>query len=323
MQTFKPTDNCHVAFDQRCGRLNDPHVRALAWLLLAPDLLDAHAPQWRDKIATIPTYLLDRIDDWLESLDRQPDALHHYLDLQPFARLGRYAEQLMAFFFEQKGVLVAHGVQVRSGKNSTIGEFDFLLRLNERLVHWEFATKFYLLECSGLGDDANYFVGPNLADTLGAKMHKILERQLLLSMHPAAQIHLPEAVFSAQALVKGWLFYPKNELQRSSLFGTSATHCRGFWCTYSEIGSLSADRYAILSRLRWLAPAKVDVRETMNRETLLSYLAEYFTDNTMPVMVALFDINDELALETSRGFVVPDDWSARAGLRVKPEHRSV
>lgn len=322
MQTLKSADNFHTQFHQRCGGLNDPHVRALAWLLLAPDLLDTHAPQWRDKIATLPAYLLDGVDEWLQNLDRQPDVLHRYLDLQPFARLGRYAEKLMAFFLEEKGVLFAHGIQVRAGKNSTIGEFDFLLWINEQLIHWEFATKFYLLEASGAGDDADYFVGPNLADTLGAKMHKILDRQLLLSTHPAAQIHLPEPVSCARALVKGWLFYPDDEFQKVSLFGTSATHCRGFWCTFSEAMSLNAQRYAILPRLQWLAPAKLPAQQTMDRQALQSYLAEYFIDDTKPVLVVLLEINGDMALETSRGFIVPDDWRTRVGQRVKLTHPS-
>lgn len=295
-------------------------MRALAWLLFAPDLLDVHAPQWSGKIGTLPENLLDDVDDWLQHLDRQPDVLHSYLNLQAFARLGRYAEKLMAFFLEQKGVLFAHGVQVRAGKNSTIGEFDFLLRIKEQLIHWEFATKFYLLESSGAGEDADYFVGPNLADTLGAKMHKILDRQLLLSSHPAAQIHLPEPVSCAQALVKGWLFYPEDEMQQSSLFGTSAEHCRGFWCTFSETMNLNAERYAILPRLQWLAPAKLALQQTMDKQALQNYLAQYFIDDTMPVLVALLDVNGEIALETNRGFIVPDDWRTRAGQRVQLAH---
>ena len=322
VQTLKSANNFQTEFHQRCGGLNDPHVRALAWLLFAPDLLATHAPQWRGKIATLPAYLLDGVDEWLKNIDDQPDVLHRYLNLQPFARLGRYAEKLMAFFLEQKNVLFAHGVQVRAGKNSTIGEFDFLLRLHGQLVHWEFATKFYLLESNGAGDDADYFVGPNLADTLGAKMHKILDRQLLLSAHPAAKIHLPEPVSCAQALVKGWLFYPDLESPQASVFGTSPAHCRGFWCTFSEVMSLSAERYAILPRLQWLAPAKLPAQQTIDKQVLQSCLAEYFIENTMPVLVAQLEINGDTGVEVSRGFIVPDDWRSRAGQRVKLTHPS-
>jgi hypothetical protein len=316
VQTPESIDHFHTEFHQRCGGLSDAHVRALAWLLLAPDLLDTQAPQWSGRIATLPTYLLDGVDDWLRELDRQPDALHRYLNLQPFSRLGRYAEKLMAFFLEHKGVLYAHGVQVRAGKNSTIGEFDFLLRLDERLIHWEFATKFYLLESSGAGEDADYFVGPNLADTLGAKMHKIFDRQLLLSKHAAAQIHLPQAVSQAQAMVKGWLFYPLGQLQETGVFGTSPAHCRGFWCALADM-NLHAERYAILPRLQWLAPARLALSQTMNVQALQNHLTEYFMHDTMPVLVALLEVTDGGAFEKSRGFIVPDDWRTRAGQRIK------
>jgi hypothetical protein len=304
-------------FHERWGDLNDPHVRALAWLLYAPDLLDSHAAQWHGRIATLADTLPLHIDGWLHTLDRQPEALHRHLDLQPFARLGRYAEKLMAFYLEHQGMLVAHGVQVRADKNKTIGEFDFLLNINRQFVHWEFATKFYLLESTGCGHDADYFVGPNLADMLGAKMRKIFDQQLMLSQHPAAAQYLPEPVVLAQALVKGWLFYHDNVQGDAQTAGTSHMHCRGFWCSLSEASEIDAELYAILPRLDWLAPARLPVEQTMNRQTLLARLDEYFAGDTMPVMVALLQAKDGAAIETSRGFVVPDDWRTRAGYRTK------
>jgi hypothetical protein len=257
------------------------------------------------------------IDAWLHALDRQPQALHIYLGPQAFVRLGRYAEKLMAFHLAQQGVLLAHGVQVRSEKNNTIGEFDFLLRLDGRLVHWEFATKFYLLESSGHGHDADYFVGPNLADTLGAKMHKIFDRQLKLSEHPSSQAHLPEPVAAAQALVKGWLFYHEDQRHVYGV-GTSSGHCRGFWRPLSELACVDSERYAVLPRLDWLAPARLMPEQTMDALALQQVLREYFLVDRMPVMIALLDVVDGIALEKSRGFIVPDDWQARAGYRTRP-----
>jgi uncharacterized protein len=310
-------------FQRRWGHLNDVHVRSLAWLLDAPDLLDPQAPRWKGRLATLHGLVDDDIDNWLSELDRSPRALHDHLDIKPFARLGRYAEKLMSFYLLHRGILVAHGVQVIAEKNNTIGEFDFLLRMNGQLVHWEFATKFYLLESTGTGDDADYFVGPNLADTLGAKMHKIFERQLRLSEHPAAQALLPEPVTNAQALIKGWLFYQNEEddnAQSDQIFGTSSSHCRGFWCTLNDMAGRQAERYAVLPRLEWLAPAKLSLSQTMGRDSLRNYLEQHFIDDTMPVMIALMEINGDDAMETSRGFVVPNDWQTRAGQRVKLAH---
>ncbi len=250
-------------------------------------------------------------------LDGSPEQLHAYLDLQPFSRLGRYAEKLLAFYFQYRGTLIGHGVQVRAGQGGTIGEFDFLLRNGSALVHWEFATKFYLLEPTGSGREADYFIGPNLADTLGTKMRKILDRQLLLAQHPASRIHLPQPVASAQALIKGWLFYHENDVSPDRSLGVSEQHCRGFWCSLSELDSIAGERYAILPRLRWLAPAKLDWETVLDAPTLRETLAGHFDANTMPVMVAVVERDAGCAIETNRGFIVPEDWRFRARQRIR------
>jgi hypothetical protein len=303
-------------FHQRWGHLNDPHVRALAWLLDAPDLLDPAAPRWQGKIATLSNGINPEIAVWLATLDQEPQALHTYLNLQPFSRLGRYAEKLMAFYFQHQGMLVAHGIQVRAGKSDTVGEFDFILRQGGKLLHWEFATKFYLLETSGLGTEPDYFVGPNLADTLGAKMHKIIDRQLSLAQHPAAESYLPGAIDIAQALVKGWLFYHENNRIPTSAIGVAEHHCRGFWCSLDELMTVSSNRFAVLQRLSWLAPAKAAEETTLDMASLQAVLTNHFSQDSMPVLIALLEESKDGFVEFDRGFIVPNDWQSRAGERV-------
>lgn len=312
-----PIESCQARFHRRWQQLNDPHVRALAWLLDAPDLLDRQAPQWRGLIATLADVPDQSSVDWLAALDAAPEALHAYLDIGPYTRLGRYAEKLMAFYFQHQGTLFAHGIQVRADKKHTVGEFDFLLRQGDALLHLEFATKFYLLESSGVGLAADYFVGPNLVDTLGAKMRKILDRQLSLAQHPAAQIHLLYPVVAAQALVKGWLFYHADDPCASPSMGVSVAHCRGFWCAWSELQYESDLRYVILPRLSWLAPAKVRYEQTVSRQQLLESLQIHFAQDTMPVLVAALAERDGWMIEMRRGFIVPDDWRSRASVRVR------
>jgi uncharacterized protein len=304
-------------FHQHWKHLNDPDVRTLVWLLDSPGLLDPDAPQWQGKIAMLSPHAARDAADWLVELDRDPAALHEYLAVQPFTRLGRYAEKLLAFYFERQGVLAACGVQVRAAKNETIGEFDYLLNHAERLVHWEFATKLYLLESSGAGHEADYFVGPNLADTLGLKMRKILDRQLSLASHPAALPHLPAPVVAAQALVKGWLFYHDDDAEAGIPSGVMPGHCRGFWCALAELDTLSAERYVILPRLRWLAPVKTTAEQTLDRQALREALDAHFAQDSMPVLVALATLDGNMAYESDRGFIVPDDWRSRAGDRVR------
>jgi hypothetical protein len=303
-------------FHRRWNHLNDPHVRTLAWLLDAPDLLDPLAERWQGRVVSLGE-VGPAIRGWLTALDHAPASLHAHLGLQPFTRLGRYAEKLLAFYLAHLGVLFAHGVQVRSEHGATVGEFDFLLKQGEALVHWEFATKLYLLESSGHGRHADYFVGPNLADTLGVKVRKIMDQQLSLSQHPAARMQLQYPVHAAQALVKGWLFY--RECTPAYPQGVAAAHCRGFWRPLSETGTLAADAFLILPRLEWLAPAKaaVDASSLLWPAELGAELARRFAASSAPVLVALMKRSDDRLLEFDRGFIVPDDWHQRAAVRIR------
>lgn len=310
-----PASNYQARFERRWGRLAQPHVRALAWLLDAPDLLDPRDPHWEGKIASLGELTPD-VDVWLAALDADPARLLDALGTRVYTRLGLYAEKLMAFYFREQGRLVAHGLQVRASRNDTIGEFDFLLDAgHDGLEHIEFATKFYLLE----GEAASRFdtfVGPNLADSLGAKMRKIFDKQLELGAHPAAQALLPRPVTRAQALVKGWLFYPAGA--GAAMGGISAQHCRGFWCALAEVAALEDERYVILPRLQWLAPYRAAVTDAaLGRGELQAALALQFEAVPMPVLVASVREEDGALLETGRGFVVPDDWRARAAFRQK------
>jgi hypothetical protein len=308
------TDTFQARFERRWGHLTRPHVRALAWLLDAPDLLDPASALWGGQIVSLEAPGADSTD-WLAALERDSGALDAALGAPElgaphYSRLGLYAEKLLAFYFEHRGVLAAHGLQVRASRNHTVGEFDFLLRQGGALLHWELATKFYLLAgapASGL----DCMVGPNLADTLELKIHKILDRQLALGRHPAAQTLLPQAVDCAQALVKGWLFYPGGMVQ--PMAGIAPSHNHGFWSTLEQIGGLACERWMIVPRLQWLAPLKAKAgTPVLNRAGLEGQLATRFADSPVPLLVAAVREENGWLLETERGFIVPDDWPGRA-----------
>lgn len=309
-------DGYQAGFHARWPSLRNPHVRALAWLLESPDLLDPLAPRWGGKIASLAATAAHDSHDWLLALDADPAALNDYLGVHRFTRLGRYAENLLAWYFRHRGLLVAHGLQVRAGKEETIGEFDFLLRQGKALVHWEFATKFYLLNSNDPAlagvQQADYFVGPNLSDTLGRKIRKILERQLKLGEHPAAQGLLPQPLANAQALLRGWLFYRRGEQPPLQAVGVSDAHCHGWWCTLQELEAHVPGPAAVLPRIAWLAPARLTQPQVLSREALREALKRMFNSDRMPVMVASLTPCDGEWVETDRGFVVPDEWPAKA-----------
>ena len=307
LSRFAGFDPCQAQYHQRWQHLRDPDVRALAWLLDSPDLFDADWPLWQGKVARLPVPA--GLDAWLNGLDADPSVLR--ASVPSGLRLGRYAEKLMGFYLQQQGVLYAQSVPVRANKNDTIGEFDFLWYDGATLVHWEFATKFYLYEASIRADQDNgYFIGPNLADSLEVKMGKIVQRQLALGQHPAAQAVLPQPVGRAQALVKGWLFYHEAGINAGN--GLCATHCRGFWRTLAELDSVPGEYFALLPRRSWLAPAALAPGQALNRAELTSVLADWFVNDSMPQLVLCLRPHDEYWLEASRGFVVPDDWQQRA-----------
>lgn len=313
-------------FHQRWPELRDPHVRALAWLLYAPDLLAADAACWAGRIATLGP-VSPAVAGWLHDLQYDPvlnAELHAEMARQPSARLGRYAEKLLDFYLRQHDWLVAANLQVRNQgpTRETLGEFDFLVSSPETeeqggVVHWEFATKFYLLQARD-GCQADAFVGPNLADSLGRKMRKIMQQQLMLSVHPAAQAVLPAPVVAARALVKGWLFYRHDEaLVLPASMGIAPDHCRGFWGDVQFLRERDdvADRYVLLPRLSWLAPARLALAEGLTLAQLLLRLENLFQADDSPVMVARCRPGESMApelLETARGFIVPPQWEQRA-----------
>jgi hypothetical protein len=306
-----PADNYQAGFERRWRHLRRARVRALAWLLDAPDLLDLHDPYWQGRIATLGP-MTPATAEWLARLDADPAPLDAALGTRVHTRLGLYAEQLMAFYFAEQGRLLAHGLQVRAGANRTVGEFDFLLDDGAGgAIHIEFATKFYLLREGAVGADFDGFAGPNLADSLGRKMRKVFERQLALGVHPASQDVLPRPVTQARALVKGWLFYPSGQWQGQA--GIGPDHCRGFWCALNEVGLLAADRFLVLPRLQWLAPFRAQSATWMlDRAQLKEELAAQFEETGSPVLVALVREEPGAIVEYARGFIVPDDWRERA-----------
>jgi uncharacterized protein len=310
-------------FHRRWPLLRDRHVRALVWLLEAPDLLDPAALRWQGRIA-VPEPLSEMDVTWLQALDANPRDLYVQINDQPSARLGRYAEKLMTFYLQQTGRLIAHNVQVRNGPNETVGEFDFLVhdRCGTGAEHWEFATKFYLLESQR--PEMNAFVGPNLADSLGAKMEKIMQQQLLLSQHPAAVHYLSQPVTLALALVKGWLFYRELEMAAAlpSVLGVSAGHCRGFWCELGNLDLAQSEHYLVLPRLEWLAPARATMERVLSAAQLHDAVARMLQETRAPVMIAICRLSQweaGVVLEQRRGFVVPDDWYGQAAQRVQQE----
>jgi hypothetical protein len=305
-------------FHQEWSRLTDKHVRALAWLLTSPDLLDKNSVIWWHQIGTLDVSNREKLRAWLFSLDAHPTVLHEALKIHKFLRLGHYAEDLLAFYFNHEGLLFGHGVQVHNAQAETIGEFDYLLFAQGGLLHIELATKFYLFHhvrdvnhSNSVAASVYDYLGPNLNDSLGAKMQKILQRQLSLSEHDAAKKMIQAKIIAAQAIIKGWLFYRSAE-PRQIVPGIGQNHCLGFWWTQAEFEQLAIPYALRLERLQWLAPAQVGIDEVMDKSLIIDLLHRHFHTDATPVMVAIMKKNGSVMQEFCRGMVVPNDWPMKA-----------
>ncbi|HKR39297.1 MAG TPA: DUF1853 family protein [Paraburkholderia sp.] len=315
-QRLPATDTNHDILDH----LADPAVRDLAWLLFSADLLRAQPP-----LAPLAQWCADADEvratrDWLAQLDRDPGRLHEALMAAPTHRLGRYAENLLGWFLAHgpAAQLVAQNVPLRRA-GLTLGECDFLVRTRagERL-HWELAVKCYLH--AGPGDDARAslaeFVGPNLRDRFDLKLTHLRDRQLRLSAHEEFASLGYEGQWLAQMFVKGWLFYRAGVAAPSRVEDApelAAGHGRGWWVTHSDwpafAGQQAADGWSVLPRLAWLAPRRLAAAPTVDPNAILDALAR----PDEPVLIAAFTADSAGGYrEQSRGFIVPDDWPARA-----------
>ncbi|MFZ6734669.1 DUF1853 family protein [Undibacterium sp. Ji42W] len=315
-------ESAQAVFHRQWQHLHNPHVRALAWMLTAPGLLEGRDARWHGALTTAIYTDTQALPQWLAELDRNPDPLLDLLQRHPSRRLGLYAERLYELYLHVHGLLLAHGLQVHDKGAGTIGEFDFLLQTDNGLQHLELATKFYLYYPGvATAPDLYDYLGPNLADSLGAKLHKIIDQQLQLSSHPLAQQVLPKPVQSAQALVLGWLFYRDEAIVETfmplhaHMAGLAENHCRGAIWTQSEVQTLNFEHALLLDRLDWLAPAQVKKGMAQDKETILMNMRTSFATANTPLMLALMQEDHDglnVMQEYCRGMVVPDDWFAQA-----------
>jgi hypothetical protein len=307
----------------------DPAVRDLAWLLFSPDLLStsrAGAPLAHPAATAIER---ETTLAWLAALDRDPIALHAQVHKPSLTRLGFYAEALLEYFLTHgpHARLIAANIPLRTAER-TLGEVDFLLEnvRGERL-HWELAVKFYLHISEGEGAATlAHYVGPNLQDRFDLKHARLLNHQLGLSARDEFASLGFEGPWRAELFVKGRLFYRDDGLGLDRSLTSNpppelaADHLRGWWKTASEWqDSKENGLFAALPRLGWMAERTLSAQEGDALAEQTAVLSERVATLSSPIMVARYERYDghdsstgDVWREHSRGFIVPDDWPARA-----------
>ncbi len=224
------------------------------------------------------------------------------------ATLGAYIEALAAEAIRQGGCaeLLAQNIQFFENKQ-TIGEIDFLLRQNGKVLHLELAAKFYL--CIGDIHNMTHWVGTNVRDSMALKHKKLTESQLLLSKNPlvvqqltAQGLPVPD---NARVLLKGQLFYPFADWQSEVRANWAAPdHAAGWWLEADNISLLSgiAERWYICSdKKEWLLAGNTPVE---NKTLSTQELQQQLSGLAKPVMVHAV-VNGVFA---QNGFIVPQGW---------------
>ncbi|MFY0988884.1 DUF1853 family protein [Halomonas sp. C05BenzN] len=313
-------------------RCHDPLVRDLAWLLLAPDLLDM---PWLGRPTRDELGLADdtALAGWLDEREATAEALANHVGTSRHGRMGLYHESLWQFLLATAPDtrLLAHNLRIHRDK-VTLGELDLLYRHHRdpTPVHLEVAIKFYLglPEGPGAPSDQTRWIGPGGADSLAAKREHLHRHQLRLTETREAReairaLMLPDMSGTSRApalhrrlAIPGVLFYPWHAPLPPPREATD-DHLRGTWLSWCDWrgyrdGLARDTRGAWLRKPHWLALPRPDA--LLPLRDLESRLAQHFSRPAPPVQIALHHPDTGWR----RLFLVDDDWPRQIPLPPRP-----
>lgn len=257
----------NYAQDALWWRLHNPHVRALASILTAPTL-------WYNRAElTVRQLLGEQGFRKLLALDENPHALLHELAQKPQIRMGLYAEQLLAFWFQYAphSRLLAHNLHLTWADKQ--GSADFVVELNGSIYHIELTCKYYY---SHNNTEANLH-GINKKDTFSHKKDKI-NQQLKLGQSPAFyrwldEQHITQAV-QAASIIRGMVFW---QVEPAVLEHINPHAWQGGIIGIEQLQNMHTFIYP-LSPLEYLAPAYAHAKQCQKSSTFICH---------QPTLVAL------------------------------------
>ena len=254
-------------------------------------------------------------------------------------RLGIYFELLWLCLIENSSryTNILNNQQIIDNKK-TLGEFDFILQdhKQDQSIHLEVAIKFYL-NTSHLFDNLSstlqarsqqerFWRGPNSADSLAKKYNHLINKQLKLAQHKAAEtllieknIQLSDSKFS----IKGYLF--NHWLHQHHVpYHYSEPHIPNVWLYDDEIESylefvkknteLDDCKLFFITKAAWIHQTHQQV-EAITADDIERYLI----GKDSPQMFGFGDskkvTGTVLIKETLRFFVAPKCWPSQPALK--------
>ncbi|WP_062270812.1 DUF1853 family protein [Endozoicomonas arenosclerae] len=302
------------------NRLSHQQVaRDIDWLLSSPSIINPNFDSRFICPATSPAHPYQITGSGYSEL---VDILHQ----RRSHLLGIYYESLWQHILRhsREYELIACNLQVQNN-HQTLGEYDLILKsLSEAVfIHRELAVKYYL----GLPSNTrtaspwHHWVGPGLRDRMDRKLNHMLRHQITLSdTQPGRNVlnALNISEVKTEILFQGYLFYPISGICPIPQ-DCSANHLRGHWLPINQLESwLEQDGeeacYLPLPKSLWLSTYRglPDPATHLTRETLISRLQSQLFNSARPQMVVRCHDQEGELIESSRFFVVPDDWEARA-----------